>query len=195
MADTPPDITALLHEWGGGDAQALEKLIPLIYNELRSIARSQLRRERSDHTLAATGLVNELYLQLCRQHGGQWKDREHFFHFAAMMMRRILTDHARRALREKRGGTRERVPLSDELPWLGSSPEEILSLDIALDTLRKADGRKVRILELRVLLGCTAEEAAGVMGISKATADREWALARAWLYREMARATRPGEPA
>jgi len=187
MPDAGPDITGLLHDWGGGDSKALEKLVPLVYNELRAIARNQLRRERSDHTLAATGLVNELYLQLSNQHGGKWKDRGHFFNFAAMMMRRILTDHARRALREKRGGTMERVPLSDDLPWLGSSPEEILSLDLALETLRKSDARKVRILELRVLLGCTAEEAAELVGVSKATADREWALARAWLYREMSK--------
>ena len=192
MGDAAPDITGLLHEWGGGDSSALEQLMPLIYNELRAIARRQLRRERLDHTLAATGLVNELYLQLCQQHGGQWKDRAHFFHCSAMMMRRILTDHARRALREKRGGARERVPLSDELQWLGSSPEEILSLDLALEKLQKLDARKVRVVELRVLLGCTAEEAAELVGISKATADREWSLARAWLYREIARTANPG---
>jgi|SRR5579884_3108918 len=195
MGDAALDVTALLHDWGGGDPKALEQLIPLIYNELRAIARNQLRRERSDHTLAATGLVNELYLQLSRQHSGQWKDRGHFFQFAAMMMRRILTDHARRALREKRGGDFERVPLSDELTWLGSSPEEILSLDLALDKFKKLDARKVRVIELRVLLGCTAEEAADILGISKATADRDWALARAWLYREMACSASPGATA
>jgi RNA polymerase sigma-70 factor (ECF subfamily) len=190
VMDDSADITGLLREWGGGDPEAFAKLIPLIYNDLRVIARKQLRLERSNHTLAPTALVNELYLQLCRQHSGSWKDRGHFFQFAVMMMRRILTDHARRNLREKRGGSRLRVPLTDELAWLGNSPEEILSLDQALETLKESDPRKAHVTELRVLLGCTSEEAADVLGISKATADREWTLARAWLYREMSRTSR-----
>jgi RNA polymerase sigma factor (TIGR02999 family) len=192
MKDAGLDITGLLQQWGAGDSEALEQLIPLIYNELRAIARNQLRRERSGHTLQATALVNELYLQLCRQHGGKWKDRSHFFRCAAMMMRRILTDYARRALRDKRGGTLDRVPLSEDVPWLGNSREEILSLDLALNALEKSDPRKVRLLELRVLLGCTSEEAAELLGISKATADRDWTLAQAWLYREMGHSARPG---
>jgi RNA polymerase sigma factor (TIGR02999 family) len=186
MRDPAFDITGILQQWGTGDPEALEHLIPLVYNELRSIARNQLRRERGAHTLEPTALVNELYLQLCRQHGSHWKDRAHFFCFAAMMMRRILTDYARRTRRVKRGGGMlERVPLSDDLVWLGTSREEILGLDRALDKLEQSDPRKVRAIELRVLLGCTAEETAEILEISKATADREWTLAKAWLYREL----------
>ena len=193
MGDSVPDITGLLNQWGAGDPQALAEVIPLIYNELRAIARNQLRSERAEHTLQPTALLNELYLRLCRQHGGEWKDRASFFRFSATVMRRILTDYARGALREKRGGRAERVPLSTAMRWLGSSPEEILALDLALDTLLESDQRKAEILELRVLLGCTAEEAAGLLGISKATADREWSIARAWLYREMTRSARAQE--
>lgn len=144
-----------------------------------------MRREHAVHTLQPAALVNELYIRLAAQHGSQWKDRRHFFAFAAMMMRRILTDHARQTKSGKRGGGLERVPLSDEVPWLGNSREEILALDRALDALEQSDPRKVRVLEMRVLLGCTAAETAEVLGISKATADREWTLARAWLFREL----------
>jgi RNA polymerase sigma factor (TIGR02999 family) len=186
MSDDPCDVTGLLKQWGGGDGQALERIIPLVYAQLRSLAESQLRRERPNHTLQATALVHDLYLRLAEQHGGRWKDRQHFFSFAAMMMRRILTDYARSANREKRGGSLERVPLSDDLPWLRNSSAEILGLDRALDALEQSDPRKVRVLELRVLLGCTAQETAEILGISKATADRDWTLAKAWLYRELA---------
>ena len=181
----PSDITQLLQRWGGGDSQALEEAIPLMYGQLRSLAQSQLRRERGAHTLQPTALVNEFYLRLVQQHGGQWKDREHFYSFAAMLMRRILVDYAKRVLRDKRGGQWQRVPLSDQLPWIGNSREEILGLERALESLEQVDQRKTRILELRVILGCTAEEAADILSISKATADREWTLAKAWLFREL----------
>jgi RNA polymerase sigma factor (TIGR02999 family) len=185
MSDKPEQITQFLQQWGAGDARALEQILPLIYDQLRAIAEGQMRRERPEHTLQATALVSELYLRLTAQHGGQWKDRGHFFAFAAMMMRRILKDYAKQSKAEKRGGSHLRVPLSDNLPWLGNSPEEILALNTALDALEQSDPRKARVLELRVLLGCTAEETAGVLEISKATADRQWTLAKAWLYREM----------
>jgi RNA polymerase sigma factor (TIGR02999 family) len=185
MRNEPIDITGLLQRWGGGDPAALEEIIPLVYMQLRTIAENLMRRERAEHTLQPTALVNELYVQLARQHGGQWKDRQHFFAFAAMVMRRILTDYARRTLSSKRGGALECVPLSDELPWLRNSQEEILSLDRALDALEESDPRKVRIVELRALLGCTSEEAAELLDISKATVDREWTMAKAWLYREL----------
>jgi len=185
MSDDHRDVTALLKQWGGGDEQALEDVIPLVYAQLRSLAESQLRRERRNHTLQATALVHDLYLRLAEQHGGRWKDRQHFFSFAAMMMRRILIDYARSAKREKRGGALERVPLSDDLPWLNNSREDIVSLESALDKLEHMDARKARVLELRVLLGCTAQEIAEILEISKATADRDWTLAKAWLYREL----------
>jgi len=116
MSNEPADITQFLQRWGAGDPRALEQVIPLVYAQLRAIAHNQLHRERGDHTLSATALVSELYLRLAAQRSGQWKDRQHFFAFAAMMMRRILTDYARQAQSGKRGGGIERVPLSDELP-------------------------------------------------------------------------------
>jgi RNA polymerase sigma factor (TIGR02999 family) len=186
-SDHIPDVTELLQRWTAGDRSALEQIIPLIYNQLRAMAEIQLRGERATPTLQPTALVHDLYLRLSDQQRGQWKDREHFFAFAAMMMRRILTDHARRTLSEKRGGEWERVPLSEDLPWLASSREDILAMDEALDALQETSPRKVRVLELRVLLGCTAQETAELLGISKATADREWMLARAWLFRELTR--------
>lgn len=187
MRGKEPDVTDFLRDWSGGDARALREMIPLVYQQLHAIALNLLHREAGGHTLQATALVNELYIQLTRQHEGSWQDRAHFFSFAAMLMRRILTDYARRTLSQKRGGGLERVPLNTDLPWLGNSQEEILALDHALETLEKSDERKVRVLEARILLGCTAEETADLMGISKATADREWTLARAWLFRELTR--------
>jgi RNA polymerase sigma-70 factor (ECF subfamily) len=185
MDDDPTNVTQLLERWRAGDPRALEQVIPLIYGQLRAIARSQLRREPGGHTLQATALVNEFYLRLSRQHGSDWKDREHFYAFASMLMRRILIDYAKHVLRGKRGGKLQRLPLSDDLPWLSTSREEILALDEALSTLQKTDPRKVKVLEFRALLGCTAQETAELLGISKATADREWTLAKAWLYREL----------
>lgn len=188
MPDDLSDLTCLLQEWGRGDPRALDRIMPLVYDQLRAIAEGQMRSERPGHTLQATALVNDLYLRLCEQRGGAWNDRRHFFAFASMMMRRILTDYAKRTHSQKRGGHAERVPLSDELPWLGNSIEEILDLDHALAALERADSRKARVLELRVLLGCSAHETAEILDISKATADREWTLAKAWLYRELKRA-------
>jgi RNA polymerase sigma-70 factor (ECF subfamily) len=189
--ESPAGITRLLEQWSAGDSHALQELLPLVYTQLRDIARQQMRRERTAHTLQPTALVNELYLQLSKQHAGQWKSRGQFFTFAAMLMRRILTDYARHTRAEKRGGDLARVPLSDDLPWLGNSRQEVLSLDRTLDVLERTDPRKVRVLELRALLGCTAQETAEALDISKATADREWTLAKAWLYRELKRTGPP----
>jgi RNA polymerase sigma factor (TIGR02999 family) len=179
------DITGLLQDWSGGDTEALARIMPLVYDQLRAIARQQMRGERPGHTLQATALVNDLYLRLTGQTGAVWNDRQHFFAVACLMMRRILTDYAKQNRAQKRGGAAERVPLSEEVPWLGNSREEILDLNTALEALEKADARKARVLELRILLGCGAQEAAEVLNISKATADREWTLAKAWLYREL----------
>src|SRR5665213_604710 len=185
MCDESSDVTELLKQWSAGDQHALEEIIPIVYNQLRSIAAGCFRGERESHTLQPTALVHDLYLRLADQHGGQWQDRQHFFSFAAMMMRRILIDYAKRTRSQKRGGALERVPLSDDLPWLGNSRQEVLDLDGALNALEQADPRKARVLELRVLLGCTAQQTAEIVGISKATADREWTLAKAWLFREL----------
>lgn len=187
MASQRTGVTALLHRWADGDAAALEQLIPLAYDDLRAVARGQLHGERSLRTLQPTALVHEFYLRLFQQRTTDWNDREHFLAFAGMMMRRILTDYARKHRTAKRGGGAERLPISEDVPWLGSSAEEIVALDEALTALERIDARKARIFELRALLGCQSGETAGLLGISKATADREWTLARAWLHREISR--------
>jgi len=181
----PGDITRLLHEWKEGRPEALEQLVPLVYPDLKRIAYSYLQRERPGHTLQATGLVHELYLRLCNQREANWEDRRHFYTFAAKVMRMLLTDHARRGQREKRGGQSERVPLSDQLPWINLNGPEYIDLDSALDELEKIDKRKAQIVELCHLLGCTTQESAEIMQVSLATAERDLKFARGWLYRRL----------
>jgi RNA polymerase sigma factor (TIGR02999 family) len=130
-------------------------------------------------------LVNEAYLRLIQQRRLNWEDREHFYSFAAQVMRLILTDHARARLASKRGGSLERVPLHDNLPWVSVNHEEILDLNRAIDELAAFDARKARVVELRYFVGCTADEAAGIMGLSKSTVDRDLELARAWLFHRL----------
>jgi len=185
------DITQLLQEWKEGRPEALQQLIPLVYPDLKRIAYSYLRRENPGHTLQATGLVHELYLKLCNQREANWEDRRHFYTFAAKVMRMLLTDHARRNLRDKRGGQQERVPLSDQLPWVDLNGPEYMDLDAALDELEKIDKRKAQMVELCHLLGCTTQESAEILNISLATAERDLKFARGWLYRRL----RPGEEA
>ena len=185
------DITQLLQEWKEGRPEALQQLIPLFYPDLKRIAYSYLRRENPGHTLQATGLVHELYLKLCNQREANWEDRRHFYTFAAKVMRMLLTDHARRNLRDKRGGQQERVPLSDQLPWVDLNGPEYMDLDAALDELEKIDKRKAQMVELCHLLGCTTQESAEILHISLATAERDLKFARGWLYRRL----RPGEEA
>jgi RNA polymerase sigma factor (TIGR02999 family) len=182
------DITRLLREWKNGQQDAFQELVPLVYSDLKRIAYGYLQRERPDHTLQATGLVHELYLRLCSQREANWEDRAHFYTFTAKIMRMILADHARRNLREKRGGGSQRVPLTDQLPWIDLSGPEYLDLDAALDELEKIDGRKAQMVELCHLLGCTTEESAGVLHISVSTAERDLKFARGWLFRRL----RPG---
>jgi RNA polymerase sigma factor (TIGR02999 family) len=183
--DLAGEITEVLRGWGLGDPAKLTELMPLVYDQLHALAQAAMSRERPDHTLQPTALVHELYCRLTRQRGGNWKDRNHFYTFAAGMMRRILTDYARYRSAEKRGGDSPRVPLSDQLPWLGNSRDEVLAIDQALSALGRLDPRKAQLIELRVYLGCTAEQAAEAMGISKATADRDWTMAKSWLYRQL----------
>jgi RNA polymerase sigma factor (TIGR02999 family) len=187
----PGDITRLLREWKDGQPEAFEKLLPLVYSDLRRIASSYLRRERAGHTLQATGLVHELYLRLCNQREANWENRAHFFTFTAKIMRMILADHARRNQREKRGGGSEPLPLSDQLPWVDLNGPEFLDLDLALDELERIDGRKAQMMELCYLLGCTTQESAEILRISVATAERDLKFARGWLYRRL----RPDEAA
>jgi RNA polymerase sigma factor (TIGR02999 family) len=183
------NITQLLHEWKEGRPEALQQLIPLVYPDLKRIASGYLRREQPGNTLQATGLVHELYLKLCNQREANWEDRSHFYTFSAKVMRMLLTDHARRNLRDKRGGHQDRVPLSDQLPWVNLDGPEYIDLDTALDDLEKIDARKAQVVELCHLLGCTTMETADILHISLATAERDLKFARAWLYRRL----RPGE--
>jgi RNA polymerase sigma factor (TIGR02999 family) len=178
------DITVLLHQWGAGCDDALRELLPLAYARLRALAGSCMRRQPPDHTLQPTALVGELYLRLAHGKQAAWENREHFYRFCARAMRWILTDHARAQHREKRLSDLQ-IPLTDDIPWLGGRESDITDLDLALSKLEALDVRKTKVLELRIYLGCTAEETAEVLAISKATVDRDLTLARAWLCREL----------
>lgn len=182
----PSEITRLLHRWQVGDREALGALASAAYDDLRAIAAGYLRRERSGHTLQATGLVNELYLRLAQIRSVQIEDRRHFYAFAAQLMRLILIDHARQARAGKRPGSHARVPLHEEIAWVDATSDEMLDLDVALNELEAVAERKVRVLELRYFLGCTNEEAAQVLGVSRPTIDRDLEFAKAWLYRRLA---------
>ena len=180
-------INRLLADWGRGNQEAREALIPVVYDELRRLARRHLWHERPDHTLQSAALVNEAYLQLVRQKTPQWQDRAHFFGFAAQMMRHILVDHARNRLAAKRGAGAPRLSLDPQLA-LPKKPElDLVALDDALNKLAHLDAQQSRLIELRFFGGLSIEETAVVMGISPATAKREWATARAWLRRELSK--------
>ena len=183
------DVTGLLLAWGKGDASAGEKLLPAVYDELHRQAARAMRRESDDHTLQATALVNEAYLRLVDQSRIEWRNRAQFFGVAAQVMRRILVDHARAQHAEKRGGDFKQVTLvGDNIAEM--APEsvngvDILALNSALETLHKFDPDQARLVELRYFGGLTIEETAEAMDISPATVKREWAVARAWLKREL----------
>lgn len=173
------DITAILRRWTAGDATATSDLAPLVYEHLRKVALSYLRKERADHTLQATGLVNELFVRLLRLTRVEVHDRTHFYAFAARAMRGILVDHARARAAAKRAGVQ--IPLAPDLAWIDADGPAMLDLGAALDELEALDQTKARIVELRVFLGCTAAEAAEMTGVSKATADRGYKFALGWL--------------
>lgn len=179
------DVTALLGEWSRGDREALDRLLPLVYGELRRVAVRQLRRERVGHTLQPTALVHETYLRLVDQRHADWQSRAHFFGVAAQVMRRILVDHARRHGANKRGGDVHRVSIDDT--QIADTPRDvsILALDRALVRLQEIDQGLASIVELRAFAGLTIEEAAHVLKVSPATAKREWRTAKAWLAREL----------
>jgi RNA polymerase sigma factor (TIGR02999 family) len=185
LMSSPPDVTALLGDWSRGNRDALDQLLPLVYAELRRIAKRQLRTERVGHTLQPTALVHEVYLRLVGQRAGDWQNRAHFFGVAAQVMRRILVDHARRHKAGKRGEGVSCVAIDDagELPAPGELP--ILTLDHALDRLEKVDSELASLVELRAFGGLTLEEAAHVLKVSPSTAKREWRTAKAWLAREL----------
>ena len=182
------DVSQLLEAWGAGDKTALERLMPLVYRELRYLARRQMRRERSNHSLQATELVNEAYLRLVQQRAAQWQHRAQFFAVAASIMRRILVDHARRSHYQKRGGGAVRMSL-DEVDLVSAAPaEQIVALDGALEALEAVDQRKSQVVELRYFAGLSIEEIAHLLSVSPVTVKRDWALAKTWLYRHMSHA-------
>ena len=175
-------VTSLLLDWRRGDAAALERLIPLVYDELRRVARAHLRREPADRTLQTTALVHEVYLRLVDLNELTLHDRTHCFAVAARLMRQSLVDHARRKRAGKRGGGVAAVSLADTLVGAERASVDVLALDEALDKLSVFDPRQCRVVELRFFAGLTVEEVADALGISRATAEREWAMAKAWLY-------------
>jgi RNA polymerase sigma factor (TIGR02999 family) len=188
---TRPDVTALLAQWGDGNPNALNELLPLVYAELRRIAARQLRAERVGHTLQPTALVHEVYLRLVDQRHVGWRDRAHFFGVAAQVMRRILVDHARRHRASKRGDGVPSLSIDDAKDAVGPDGIGVLALDHALDRLAGLDEGLARVVELRAFGGLTIEEAACVLKVSPTTAKREWRTARAWLTRELGLEGRP----
>jgi RNA polymerase sigma factor (TIGR02999 family) len=186
MSGHDHDITELLLQWNGGDGEALERLMPVVYDELRRLATSYLRREHKHRTLDTVALVSEAYLRLVDQSRVQWTNRDQFFALAARMMRRILVDHARSHLYAKRGGGRQRLSL-DEAPPMGEErAAELVALHDALTDLAAVDPELVRVVELRFFGGFTQEEVGRLLGQSSRTVGRRWRLARAWLHDELA---------
>jgi RNA polymerase sigma factor (TIGR02999 family) len=193
LMDKPEDITTLLVRWRDGKPGALDDVIVATYPRLRKLAESFLRRESPGHTIQATALVHEIYLLLLRQRKVEFEDRGHFYATAAGLMRAILRDWARGKGARKRGGEAVRVPLSEDLSWVDADSPEFLDLDMALTELEQLDERKARLIELKTFLGCSTEEAAEQVGISKATADRDLRMAKAWLYQRLRGVTAPTE--
>lgn len=183
--ETQHDVTLLLQRWSGGDAAAFNKLVPLVYRELRTIARNYLSRERSGHTLQSTALVHELYERMVRQELPQWRNRAQFFAVAALLMRRILVDHARSKLAAKRGGDIVKVSVDDLANIAAPVDLDIVALDDALTQLARLDPQQSRVVELKVFVGLSNDDMADVLGISKSTVKRDWETARVWLYREL----------
>jgi RNA polymerase sigma factor (TIGR02999 family) len=185
------NVTQLLLKWGNGDLQALDDLMPLVYAELRRLARNYLRKERPGHTLQPTALVNEAYLKLVDQRNARWQNRAQFYGVAAQLMRRILVDHARQHHAAKRGGSgRQRLSITSAGQLAGKRlatdpPLDLLELHEALEELAKMDPQQARIVELKFFGGLSIDETAEVMGIGHATVERDWKMARAWLRRKL----------
>jgi RNA polymerase sigma factor (TIGR02999 family) len=179
------NITHLLKEWSDGDQQALDKLTPLVYEELRQQAARYLRKERPGHSLQATALINEAYLRLIDVKDVQWQNRAHFFAIAANLMRRILVDHARRRDAEKRGGSQVLLTLDDTFAAAEQPDVDLLAIDEALNKLAMIDEQQARVVELRFFSGLTVEETAAALDVSPKTVKRDWSVARAWLRREI----------
>ena len=179
------DVTDLLVHWSEGDQEALNKLIPLVYDELHKLASRYLRRERRDHTLQTTAVVHEAYLKLVNQRDANFENRLHFFAVAAQIMRRILVDYARRHHASKRGGDLYKLSLDEALVTSEEKGADLLAIDEALDRLAAIDPRQSRVVELRIFAGLTLEETAQALNISPSTVRREWSMAKAWLNRQI----------
>jgi len=187
-ASTPPDISRLLLQWSEGNREALQELLPLVYDELHRQAARYLQRERVDHTLQTTALIHEAFLRLIDQRNVQWQSRNHFFAIAAQMMRRVLVDYARAKHREKRGGHEVRLPLDDVmLVAMDERGIDLMALDEALTRLAVLDEQQSRVVELRYFGGLSLEATAQALEISRATVARDWEVAKAWLRRELTR--------
>jgi len=188
VTGTPPkDITQLLIDWNTGNRQALDELLPLVYDELRRVAAAHLRRERPGHTLQGTALVHEAYMRLIDQTRIQWQNRAHFMGVAAQMIRRILVDHARAKHSAKRGAGAIALSLDESVEVPGKRDVDLVSLEDSLQDLGRIDPQQARIVELRYFTGLSIEETAEVLGTSPATVKRDWTVARAWLFRELSR--------
>lgn len=189
-ACSPDEITAMLRAWGDGNREALDALVPRVYDELHRQAHRYLRGERPDHTLQTSALINEAYLRLAGQRDVEWQNRTHFFGIAANIMRRILVDYARTQQRVKRGGNERDLPLDIALSIVAEMTNEQTKIDLillnaALDKLAEIDERQARIVELRYFSGLTVEETAQVLDVSEMTVKRDWNVAKAWLRREI----------
>jgi RNA polymerase sigma factor (TIGR02999 family) len=185
VPEAGPDVTDLLLRWNAGDKQALDALTPILYKDLKRLAGDLLRRERPGHTLSATALVHEIYLRLIDQRRVHWENRAHFFGAAAHIMRRVLVDHARAKTAAKRGGFSVKTAIEEDSAVVGGLAEEIIDLDVALDGLAALDDRKARVVEMKFFAGMTNQEVATALGISDATVERDWKLARAWLIKAL----------
>jgi RNA polymerase sigma factor (TIGR02999 family) len=179
------EITQLLRRWSAGDSDALEKLTPLVFRELHRLAVHYIGREKSDHTLQATGLVNEAYIRLIDWNNVQWQNRSHFFGVSAQVMRRVLVDYARSRLYAKRGGGAQQVPLDETLAASDANLATVLDVDRALARLAAIDPRTAQVVELRYFGGFSVEETAEILGISPITVIRSWNFTKAWLLREL----------
>lgn len=190
MANPPSEVTRLLQEASGGDVQALDRLLPLVYDELRAIAHGQRRSEPAEFTLNTTALVHEAYLKLVDQTRVTWKNRAHFFAIASRSIRRIVIDHARERLAQKRGAGADHISIEqlESEPLGDGHPETLVGLDEALSRLARVDPRQGQVVTYRFFGGLTIEETAEVIGVSVATVKREWTMAKAWLHRELTRA-------
>lgn len=178
----PANITKLLNQYQSGDRKVLDELFPLVYDELRRLAKSRLQNERGDHTLQPTALVHEAYLRLIEQHSTDWQNRAHFFGLAAEMMRRILVNHAVKRNADKRFGNQTKMALDDAISIIAEREVDLVLLDDVLNKLAEFDPQQAKIIELRFFAGLKIEEVAEVLGVSESTVKREWRVAKAWLH-------------